>query len=293
MRVMPFLTADSQAVEISEPRLRCGDRYFAPNEPVENWDYHSSLQIVTTVIIKEDLFRSQTGLIEPDELQGLTVTLQADCPSTTLRKITGIPALAAIERVGSIQLEIPPGTVAKKLDICASLILDRPDASPRIDRVAHLRGSRLFVASHTWSFALEGVGGGFPTEAVDFASVGLPGNAPWHLKVRREIDLPFMGAVRLLVNTAHPLGIELLRGETHLATSALFYDLLVQMLLAFIDADAEDLLDLQEESLGAVLNEHTQTYTNMLLVDAVTALREDPMMFMTQLKNGVGLGEGN
>ena len=292
MKVMPFRVADDAAVEVSEPLLVCGEGSFQPHELVTSWDYLSEIQIATSVKVHEEVFRSQTGMTGPRDLEDILVILQADCHSTGTRHTASIPLVSALNRPGSIELSIPPATVAGNLDVHVHVILNRPDAAPRADRAAHLRGSRLHDWPDTWRFGLEGTGSAFPTEAVDFCDLGLPADAAWHLRIQPDPALPFMGAVRLQVNHAHPAAQQILGGNDSPLVDMLFHDLLLQMLLALLTVDPEDLETTEEDSLGAVLEGHCATYLHCSLLDAMDDLRRDPTELITRLKAATRFAAG-
>ncbi|GAA1373636.1 hypothetical protein [Luteococcus sanguinis] len=285
---MPFNVADATAVETQEPVLRSGETQFLASEQVRAWDYLTPLQVVQQFHVNDLKFRSQTGL---SDLSGIVLALQVDCPATGWRHIETADISKALDRDGFVELTVPPGAVGDAITISSWVLLDRPDTPGTMDRVAHLRGSRLHTGDMIWRVQLEGNGAGFPTEAIDFRTIGLPEDAPWHLAMRgADLDLPFMSAVRLQVNTGHPASKALRTGSVPQLQSALFHDVLLQMLLNVRESVLEEHQDSwPDESLGEVMDGLCANFVGVGLSEACQDLTDDQPQFLTRLKGGVRL----
>ena len=294
MRAMPFLTADSSSVSVEDPRIVVGGEVFSIDEPIRRWDYQTPLRVQQAVSINETGFRTQTGMAGTNDLYGVVVALQVDCAATSWRHVSTSPIQAFFGTGSSIEALVPAGAVAISLTITSWVLLDRPDREAAGDRVAHLRGSRLFSADAVWRVPLEGNGAGFPTDAVDFAAVGLPAGAPWNLVVRvNDLDIPFMKAVRLQINTGHPAAASLLAGDDPRIAESLFHDVLVQMLFAVRELVVSDYSAVwAEESVGDVLNNLCDTYAGCSLFQTCEQLTHEPAQFLTQLKAGLNFLKG-
>jgi hypothetical protein len=99
-----------------------------------------------------------------------------------------------------------------RLDLITNLILSRPD--PVDDLGAPTSGTVLWA--HRQSVMLEGDGPQFPTEAGDLSQPphALP-KAGWWLDILTDdLDEAAAGAVRLIINQAHPLMKRVLAGDT-------------------------------------------------------------------------------
>lgn len=293
MKAMPFLTATAEAVTVEEPVLVCAGRKQTPSDLLQGWDYLQDLEITTGFRVDENLFREQTGLVEADDLDGVVLVVQVDCTTTNWRQIGRTPLRTALDGTAFVQVTVPAGRTAQQLLISTAVLLDRPDGPPRPNRAAHLRGSRLFTGETEWRVALEGDGAGFPTDAFDFRTVGMDPSAPWHLAVRPDLDMPFMKAVRLQINTGHRTSEVLLSGQDRLLGSLLFHDLLLQMLLAVcpLVREAQD-ENWEEDSLGYVLDGLCETHLNSSLPASCDDLASSPAEFLTYLKSTTQFLEG-
>lgn len=145
MRAMPFLVADANAVTVEEPVVICAGKESSPSELLEGWDYLQPLQIAVGFRVDQEIFRSQTGLVDSGDLEGVVLAVQVDCSATNWRALEKAPLSSALKAVGSVIVGIPAGVVAQQLVISCSVLLDREDSHPRASRAAHLRGSRLFT----------------------------------------------------------------------------------------------------------------------------------------------------
>lgn len=293
MRAMPFLAADSRSVLVEDPAIVIGEERFTISEPVRRWDYQTPLQVQQSMSVVETKFREQTGLTAQNDLDGVVVALQVDCPTTNWRKLETAPVQSFLGAGNFIAVTVPAGVVATSLTVTSWILLDRVDEEPRGDRVAHLRGSRLFAADSQWRIPLEGNGAGFPTDAIDFQSIGLPSAAPWHLVMRvNDLDTPFLKAVRLQINTGHPAASALLSGQDPYLSEALFHDVLAQMLFSVRELVVADYsATWADESVGDVLNSLCNAYAGCSLYQTCEQLTQEPTEFLTQLKDGLNFLE--
>lgn len=287
MRLMPFRTADSEAVVIADPVVTCNGSRVEPGQPAVGWDYLSSISVVVAFRIDEQAFLAQTGLTSMDDI---SVAVQVDCPATGWREVSRQPAKRACEQELVVEAVVPPGVAATSLEIIAFVFYDGPERPAESRRSASRRGSRLFAVDKAWRVRLEGESTEFPVDALDFASIGLPAKAPWHLHISAaDLEEPFMRVVRLRINSAHPVAEQLLSAKGP-AMSVMFHDVLLQLLLAAdpLESNGEVMTD-DEESLGAVVESICQTYLGMSLDNALADLRRDRSVFMTRLKDAADL----
>lgn len=285
---MPFRTASPDAVSISDPQLRIQDEVFAPSDPVTLWDYLSSFSISSEFRVDDELLVESTGL---PNVGVLAATVQIDCVHTGFRQLE-----SRVLQPGSaltVSVHVPAHSVARSIEVRRGLTLavDLPN-SPAT--VAHRKGSRVFWEERRTKFELEGSGAGFPIEAFSFAAAGYPANAAWKLNFAADdLERPFMGAVRLLINTSHPLSSEMLSGERGLIQSVVFHGILEQLLLTVADSEAETNVAFEEGSVGAVLSDLTQTYLGRNLHDAVARLRSDRSAMLARIQDVTGFLQEN
>ncbi len=297
MRAMPFRTASDAAVEFAEPRLQVGDLIIDAGDPSPTWDYLVSSSVFGRVKVHTNELLLSTGLTD---LAAVSATLQVDCHATGFRHLVSVPILQTVDHVTRLQMGIEPHTVAGEIEVRYGLVLDK-DCERQPNMAPFKRGSRVYTLARTYRFLLEGDGAGFPTEAFAFERTGYPGGAPWHLSFRAEsLDDPFMGAVRLFVNTEHPAAEHLLSGSSNILRSVLFHGILEQLLVTAADRSSHDIEDWDDEfsmnheegSVGAVLGNLTVTYLGMALPAAVAAIRHDRDRVLTKLRETAGLLNG-
>lgn len=300
MRAMPFRTASEESVEFGPPRLRLGDVFIEAGKPASTWDYLTTSTVLGSVRVDADELLRSTALTD---LSGLSATMQVDCPSTGFRRIITLPAVEAVSHAALIQMEIGPHTVAEEIEVRYGLVLEH-DYRPAPSMAPYKRGSRVYTGILSYRFLLEGDAAGFPTEAFEFGPAGYPSGAPWHLRFRVDsLEDPFMGAVRLFINTEHPASGQLLSGAPGIHRSVLFHSVLEQLLTEVADHESNEGVDDWDEqvsashadgSVGAVLNDLAITYLGMVLPAAMKALRADRDRSLTKLREASGLllGDG-
>ncbi len=284
---MPFRTADPESVVIGEPRLYVHDEVFGPRDPVNLWDYMSEVHVVSEIWVDEDAVLASTGL---SELGSLIATVQVDCVRTGFRGVA-TKALRADSPV-TVSVAIPPHTVAHELEVRSGLTLAH-ELSPNPHAIAHRKGSRLFWEQKRMKFELEGQGGGFPVEAFDFETAGLPASAAWKLKFDADdLDQPFMAAVRLLVNSGHPRSADVLSGSSGLVQSVVFHGILEQLLVTVADSTVETDVSFEEGTAGAVLNDLSNLYLGYALHEAIGRIRFDRSRELARLQDVSGFLQG-
>ena len=291
MRAMPHRVAAPSSVTFAEPRLLVAGEEFGAGEPVVPWDYLAPSIVVSTVSVDEVEFLRSTGLTT---LSGIVGHVQVDCPTTGSRHSAVSPLLGAAQTV-TIEVHLDANQVAHRIEVTQSVLLDLPDTQEPLHLAAFRRGSRLWQADRTFRFILEGSASTFPTEAFDFTTVGLPHTAAWKLQFEPDaLDEPYLGAVRLLLNSAHPQAPELLSGRASLVQSVLFHSIIEQLLTTVADRFTETMpTEFEPDSIGEALNHLTTTYLGVSLAVAVTLLREDRAETLCRLQAGTSflLGE--
>ncbi|HET9896506.1 MAG TPA: hypothetical protein VFQ44_16385 [Streptosporangiaceae bacterium] len=227
--------------------------------------------------LDEDALLASTGL---DSLDDLEILAMADCPSAQ-RRFVATKSLRDFQRGSTVDVtvQLPPGQVANAVRLSAHLVLAR-STPKRGYRVAFLRGSRI-DSSEPFTLRLEGDSGRFPTEPVKFSELGL-GNAPWTvLTTYDELSDGFLGSVRLLVNTEHPVGKLVLDPKAASRVNGLLHADVMRLLIANVAAHGEDAGDFSsyEGSVGQVLETMCQGFLSMSLRTAAHLYKDDPMRF--------------
>lgn len=290
MRAMPFRTASDDSVEFAAPRLQVGDAVFDAGDPVATWDYLATSTVLGGVRIDPDELRRSTAMAD---LDGLSAAMQVDCTATGFRETVTVPVLSAVGADALVQVRIGPHTVAGELNVRYGIVLER-EREMGHEMSASRRGSRVYTPAKNFRFSLEGDAAGFPTEAFDFEPTAYPTEACWHLNFRADsLDEPFMGAVRLFINTRHPAASTLLSGTASIHRSVLFHGVVEQLLVSASNRWSDELpAEYEDGTVGHALHELAATYLHMGLAEAISALAGDSERLFTRLRAATGLLEG-
>lgn len=199
----------------------------------------------------------------------------------------------------NLKLQISGPLLAGAVRVRTELILLSPgttfsDISPRIP------GQVLFREFKEVS--LEGLGSRFPIEVVRFPeSTRLCG---WSLKISEDLDRPFLGGVRLLVNCSHPAVLRAISANPpglhdRVLMSAIYFDIGRQLLLVSLD-HPDFLARLKSEkatkcsfltgSIGAALADFLRTFFQEDSLDDLRAIKDsNPTKFETVVKQRLRL----
>ncbi|WP_157073171.1 hypothetical protein [Kribbia dieselivorans] len=274
--------ADPGAIIFGEPVLAVAGQTYAHGEPVESWDYATPFTVIMSVTVDRERFLESTGL---STLDGVVACVAVDCKVSGTRYVERLP-LPASGAPADIRVHIGPHQVAQAVEVTPSVVLDSAEGLENPEMVAFRRGSRLISSTRSYRFPLEGSATLFPTEAFSFAAAGFPSGAAWKLNFDPdEIDDPYLGAVRLLINTDHPISGELLSGEPTLARSVLFHEVIAQMLLTVAGSFRTIPTEFEEDSVGAAMNHLAETYLGLSLAQAVDALGNDRAETLCRLQD--------
>lgn len=285
VRLYPHRTADPATVTFGDWWIeRAATRAPLPSI-LPGWDYARDELIGTSLTIDHDALLASTG---HTSLSDLEVLLLADCASAQRRVVARHP-LAAYRAVQdeAFALALPAGQLAGSIKLTAHLVVAR-DLSISAPRVASARGARL-LSSKPRTVALEGEASRFPTEPAAFSELRLP-SAPWTLQTTfQDLDSSFMGAVRLLVNTEHPVGQMLLDSTTVDRVSGLAMADVIRLMVATL-ADYEEQIrggDFEEGSVGHVVDSMCALFLGYGLTPAVQLYENEPVHFDRLLQERV------
>ena len=292
VRVLPYRTVREDRV-VWGPWWRVTDDgvHHPLTERLEAWDYAQSIFLSCDVGVDTAGALEDAGL-GSDALLGVAALW--DCPSAMERGASDVAVDGGPGEdhwKGKLSLTIPPGAVAHHLIIERQLVLLQPGA-PTAGLTAHRRAARLGPSTRD-RVVLEGTGGRFPIDPVDFTELGRE-PAAWALEISYEDpNDAFLGAVRLLVNTQHPAGRALLESTDPQLVSVLRYDLLRKLLVAATD-DLDSFrgpAGWDEDSLGGVLADMCSRLLGVDLDTALARMDADPLEFDTTLQARVGFLE--
>lgn len=275
--LFPYRLADPKSVQFDPWWVERDGIRQNLTSPLKGWDYACDEKIgIVLKALDEDLFLKSTGL---NDIGDVELVLLADCKEAQNR-------LCAIHRLDSIslhdasfELPLPRGTVAEAINLKAVLRLAR-QLQPSGDRTAFNRGARLFTSEVT-RVILEGDNPRFPTDPVAFSSLHLP-NAPWTLQMNcNGLDSSFMGAVRMLVNTEHPMGQMLLNSRTAAKIAPLAMADAIRLLVAHLASQSQSLdsVEPEEGSVIQVVDNMCDTFLGSSLTSSIELYEHDPLHF--------------
>lgn len=275
-RIYPHRTASTQASEVQWWMERDGQRLVCP-DVLLGWDYDSSLTVGMTLSIDAERILASTGI---ERLSSLTGVLQVECKAAQTRFIEHVAFGAPpCETVVEAKIIMPPGSVAGSFSMSAHVVLGEEGGPHSAPRVAVKKGSRL-LALPVRTIQLEGDAGRFPTEAVSFRDLGLR-NAPWTISLMHEdMGDSFMGAVRLLINTDHPVARQAMNGEDPERFADAMAADLIRLLVAGLSREqiAPEHWE-SEDSVANVMDSMCSTFLNCSFEEAQSLFRGDPIAF--------------
>ncbi|WP_155832268.1 hypothetical protein [Gordonia alkanivorans] len=203
----------------------------------------------------------------------------ADCQSADCRVVEHVPVQVQDLSHASVRLIVPPGEFASSMTLSGHIVL-ADDSSPHRDLRAHKEAARIH-SSKQYTVALEGDGGRFPTEAISFSSLGY-GNAPWMIDAKfSDLTDSFVATVRLFLNTDNAVAKQLLNGTRSADLAPILRAEILRVLLATVSYGRFDIVveEVDDESVGAVLDGMCKMFLNRDLGSAIRLLEQDPSRF--------------
>lgn len=197
---VPYLRPDPRLIEAGEWQI-LGEEPEPLPELLPHWDYNTDIVIGRTVAIDAAQVRATCLLAASDSLKIVAVWSSPGSfqrgvlcshelmPAAGLVHMVLRGTLTGGEIVGSVKIDTFV-VLASPLEAAQPLAPSRP-------------GSILWQDSA--SVLVEGTGPRFPMGVIDFQDVTwVPNGAAWYLAWNPyDLDQPFLGAVRLFINSAH------------------------------------------------------------------------------------------
>lgn len=290
MRILPHREADPAAVHWGPWWIHLNGSRELADEMVTGWDYSTPISFELQPSADEELFLESTGL---NSLRQCDVVAICECVTTGYRfeaRRSLADLIISADKI--LAIEPPLGTLAHKVTLFATIVLAQ-SAPASVDDIASSRGARL-AASSRHNVSLEGAGARFPTEAVNFSSLGFP-SALWSLHCDfSDAEEPFTSSVRLLINTEHARSDALL-DPTHtdhrLLSSALEVDIVRRLVRAAAREDVQfrGKQSWHEGSTGAALENLADLYFGRTLHELITLRRADPDAYERTLQARMNL----
>ena len=283
VRLLPHRTASQDAWEKGDWLVSVDDGPLSPvTGIVRGWDYNSTLRFRSTTSIKIARVHESCRTAPPTTYELLCMW---DCVATGTRRVGSRTLLSGSNTLRvTTEFIVPPRTVAQRIRVERRLVVRNPlrvedPFSPREPGTIVLgeEGDEIFSA------ALEGDGGRFPVEAIDFVPQGL-GDGVWWLSVEYEsVHESFLSAARLYVNSSHPAIHRLLHepdsNESVQLLSVIQWDASRQLLYEVARQGAMETGPYEEGSVGDVVNRLCRLILQEEKAAIIAMIQHDPASF--------------
>jgi hypothetical protein len=192
--VKPFFVPPPALVDASVWTHLVDDEWEELGAYVENWDYRTRLRLRSTIEVDVEGVRAAARLTDASPLAWSIGWRAADTG------LIGTPTVVELATgVASVELDIPAERSGATIVLFRRLVLRR-------DRMFAGSGEARWAGSILWSdettVRLTGQGAAFPTEVVDFRALGRDVGSSWFLELPASADVPAMGSMILLINSA-------------------------------------------------------------------------------------------
>lgn len=162
-------------------------------EQLEGWDSGSDLRLERRVAVDVDAVRDEARLTVDRVLR---VTASWSASDSQMRGRAGAVVLTGVGEHRLVAV-LPGASIGGRVDLRTTVTVGRSEfATPGVARFA---GSLLH--EDTVRIVVQDDGAMFPIEVVDFSHTPWDSDASWHLTIRDDLELSFMGGCWLSLNT--------------------------------------------------------------------------------------------
>ncbi|WP_214401841.1 hypothetical protein [Pseudonocardia lacus] len=246
--VRPFFVPRNDLVRVSTWSRLVEDDWEDLGAFVENWDYRTRLHLRCHVACDVAAIRTSARLDDGSPI-GWSLGWRA-----TDTGLLGDPVVVPVsDEPQTVVLDIPADRAGAGLMLTRRIVLRR-------DRMSATPGTARWAGSILWSdetpLRLTGQGSAFPSEAVDFRAYGLDPAVSWYLELPATTDLPAMGSMLLLINSADAALVAAVtrqRRHTEVQTALVqaMEEGVVEQLVRWALVRWDQLDDVEPDSIGA------------------------------------------
>lgn len=288
--VKPFFVPGPDAVRASGWERWVDGDWEPLGEYVDDWDYRTRLRVRCNLSVDVEAVRATTGLDD-----GSPLAWSVGWRATDTGLLGSTTVLDVRDDIMPVEFEVAPERAGASVVLTRRLILrrDRMQANAGEARWA---GSVLWAADETL-VRLTGRGAAFPTDIASFDDLGVAAGASWYLELPITGDVPAMGSLLLLINSADTDLVEAVSKSTRrqsdtqkLLVAEMEEGVIAQMVRWALDR-WDGLDDLEADSVGAT----ARTLTTRVLPDpeSWTGTEVDPMALQAAVVSGArGIGFG-
>lgn len=286
-RGLPYRMAPVAAVMAQPWQVRdfTSEEWVDLKGSLSGWEPARTMELQRVVTAAIDEVKMACRL-SPDDVLLLTVCAWSR-EAGVRRCVFRSDAMKRKTRDLNITFALDGGDLAGDVELRTDIVIDGPIRS--VDIFAPpVAGCCLWT--ETTVIEIEGSASQFPIESGDFAKMPwIPGQeAPWHIEFEEGCDpeIPFLRAVRLYINSAHPVMREYQR-HPHLQ-AFLEYEVSLALLMAVVPTAQflEGAEFFERRSLGGVVKKlATTTFPGWSLRELADEIRARPWRFQTLLRS--------
>lgn len=279
--IKPFFVPPPGVVRASPWSRQVDGDWEELGDYAKDWDYRTRLRLRCSLEADVEGIRSAARLQDDSSLAWSFGWRATDTG------LVGDPTVVEFGRTTvTVDMEIPAERAGDTVLLTRRLVLRR-------DRMFAGPGEARWAGSIIWSdetaVRLTGHGAAFPTEVIDFRLLNRDPDISWYLDLPAAIDVPAMGSVMLLINSADTaLVAAVSRSKRHTELQQALIDMMeegvVEEFVRWALARWNELEGAEPDSVGAA----ARTLTRRVLPDpeSWTSAAIDSMALKAAIING-------
>lgn len=253
-------------------------------EALDHWD--ASATVVVRRLVRVDL-----GGVCADTALGPAsqFAISASAFTAQSRVLVASALFPIIEGEATVLMQFDGQNLSGDLALRSRLVVTSPDVVGS-DVLSPTRGG-AWLWEDSYSTRLEGSAARFPVTQVPFSSTLYAPGGMWSLEIG-ELEQPFLGGVRLWLNSDHPIAAAW-ADESHvvhtLVSGVLRYDTARALVMKGLTADPRELQASADETVGAAILELIGRCWPGRSLSAIRELPQEELMADLQEYAGVTL----
>jgi hypothetical protein len=246
--VRPYFVPPQNSINASAWERRVDEEWEFLDSWVDEWDYRTQLDLRSHVTVDLAAVRSTTGLND-----GTPLFWSLGWRATDSRLVSDPLISEVLDGENRLALEVSPDRAGASIALTRKVVLAR-------NRMHAHAGEPRWAGSVLWedevTVRLTGHGSAFPTEIVDFRSIGRDPRTSWFLELPSSPDVAAMGSFLLLINSADTALVSAVSAgrrtsEMHRVLNDTMFEGVVEEIVRWALARWSDLSDCEADSAGA------------------------------------------